>query len=99
MIYHFITVKEFDEKKERSRINKVFAKEPKIRGKLIQILDLFLEGQYEEVCNLINSLEYDKKHYCHQKDYVSEFVYDSLLEIRENKRIIRDGGWVFLPIK
>jgi hypothetical protein len=97
MKYHFITTKKFDEKKEKNLLNWVFAKEPQIRNKLIKILDLFCAGDYEECRNLMNSLEYDKKHFCHQKDYVPEFVYDSLLELGKNQQIIRDGGWVFLP--
>ena len=89
MNFEFIEIKPFDLTKEKKRINKNFKGELNI--KLHKIVDLFCEGKFQECLDIINSLGYDNKEECDEKEYLCMFIADSIMELcdKPNLRIKR----------
>lgn len=71
---------EFDDAKERNRILKCFKGE--LRTKLLNILDLFLAGEYDRMFEAYDALGDDKESECPESEFVGMYLmglYDLLM--------------------
>ena len=74
MKLQIIKTYEFDDAKERNRILKRF--EGEIQAKLLNILDLFLAGEYNRMFEAYDALGYDKESECPEAEFVGMYLMD-----------------------
>ena len=74
MKLQIIKTYEFDDAKERNRILKRF--EGELRTKLLNILDLFLAGEYNRMFEAYDALGYDKESECPEAEFVGMYLMD-----------------------
>jgi len=76
---------EFDIDEERERINRVFMKGTTLHSNLIEICDLFEQGKFIMINDIIKYLGYDDDAQCKE----IEFVNDEMLEIIYSKGAVK----------
>lgn len=77
--YRFTYTKEFDHEKERQRILTVFSGAQQARQ--LEILDLFLAGDFAKALEKLNELPFDMDAACPEIDYVGVFIYNCLQDL------------------
>ncbi len=78
----------FDDKSERERIKSGFKGAQKKR--LLEILDLFVAGKFQECLDKINVLGEDKEQECSEKEYLSMFYKEFFWDVKDyNLEVIK----------
>ena len=99
MKLQIIKTYEFDEAKERKRILKCFKGE--LRTKLLNILDLFLAGEYNRMFEAYDALGYDKESECPEAEFVGMYLmdfYDLLMVYPPESPEFRDSKLVPISV-
>ena len=78
MIYAITQFAKFDVDKEKQRLNRSFTGD--VLDRQLHILQLFLDGNYDECYKCIASLPYDNEHECDESEYVCEFIADLMFD-------------------
>jgi hypothetical protein len=76
---------DFDIEEERKRITAVFSGDQQKRQ--LEILDAFLQLDFDTLKQKLSELPYDTKRECHEKEYVGGWI-----------DILQDNGWHSSPI-
>ena len=81
MIYAITQFVRFDVDKERRRLNSCF--EDAILHRQLHILELFLDGRYDECYKCIALLPYDDEKECDEAEYVCPFIFETIRSLQE----------------
>lgn len=74
--YRFAYTKEFGHEKERQRIITAFSGAQQARQ--LEILDLFLAGDFAKTLEKYNELPFDEGAACSEKEYIGLFILTAL---------------------
>ena len=85
MIFAITQFIKFDVDQEKARLIKNFTGEVLTRQE--QILQLFLDGKYQECYQCIARLPYDEEKECDEAEYVHPFVFDNVRGVMEHPNV------------
>lgn len=80
-----IKIINYDEQCEINRINRLFTGDT--RERLLNVVSLFVTGDYDACKVAINELPYNQEDHCREQEFVCDFISNFLWELTVDKTI------------